>query len=316
MRVLLWTTYAKDVVANRLRRIPGCELVVIEDYDHFAREVGTADILACPEFIYNAKVAAAVLQQAKQLKFIQLFTAGYENVLKNGRPDGVILSNSGDASSRPVATHAVGLLMALQRGIPHALASQAKHDWNRAAMAFQPIDETNIGIVGMGNIGRNVAAMVRAFGAFTIGISRKPQPHPLLNDSVALKDIKSVLPTLDALVLSLPLTPETHHLIDRDALALFKPSALIVNIARGGLIDSNALADALKSGKIAGAGLDVTEPEPLPPEHPLWDAPNLIITPHISASTGTETFEKLVRNVGGNVERFIRGQQVGFLVEG
>ena len=127
--------------------------------------------------------------------------------------------------------------------------------------------------------------------------------------------LDGVLPRADSIILALPLSPQSRHLIDARALALCKKSALIVNIARGAVMDQIALADALKSGVIAGAAVDVTDPEPLPPEHPLWDAPNLILSPHVSGACGPLAGERLADLAGDNLTRFMKGEALSHVVD-
>jgi phosphoglycerate dehydrogenase-like enzyme len=147
-----------------------------------------------------------------------------------------------------------------------------------------------------------------------IALTRSARPHPDADESLPIGELNSVLPRADAVVIALAASPETRHLFDGATFARMKRSAVIVNIARGYIIDGAALTAALKNGVIAGAGLDVTEPEPLPPSDPLWDAPNLILAPHMAGASGPVMGQRLAKVVGDNVARRLNGQPLKFVV--
>lgn len=140
-----------------------------------------------------------------------------------------------------------------------------------------------LGVVGAGSIGREVAKQAKAFDMKTIGLRRNPQPMPFFDEVLPRTQLDDLLSRSDYVVLATPLTPETRHMIGEAQFAKMKPSALFINVARGGVVDQEALIRALQNGVIAGAALDVTDPEPLPADNPLWDMENVIITPHMSA---------------------------------
>lgn len=309
MRILLWTGHARAEIIARVRPIAGVELVLIEDEAGLAREAPTAAALICTDFVYSAAVAALLKRAAPGLKWIQLLTAGYDNAIQHGVAPGMIVTNAGDALSPAVATHAVALLLALQRRVPTLIANQARQAWDRSITATLATPAGgNVVIVGFGSIGKEVARLLRPFGGRTIAVSRTATPHPLADEVVPAADLAAVLPRADAIVLSLPLTPATTNLIGARELQACKRNLVLINIARGAIVDLAALADALKSGRIAGAGLDVTEPEPLPRGHPLWDAPNFILSPHLAGACGAVGLKRLADVAGDNVERFVAGQ--------
>jgi phosphoglycerate dehydrogenase-like enzyme len=141
-----------------------------------------------------------------------------------------------------------------------------------------------------------------------VGVTRTATPNPLVDEVRPLSALHDALRGADAIVVALALTEQTHHLIGREAFAVCKPSALLVNVARGGLVDPAALRDALTSGRIAGAGLDVTEPEPLPADDPLWDCPNLIISGHFAGGGSLRAQERLAAGAADNLARLVAGQ--------
>src|SRR5262249_23462674 len=144
--------------------------------------------------------------------------------------------------------------------------------------------------------------------------TRSARPHALADESLPIGELQAVLPRVDAVVLALPLDASTRHLIGPREFALMRKNAALVNISRGGIVDTAALIEALQEGRTAGAGLDVTAPEPLPAGHPLWAAPNLILSPHVAGSAGKVTFERLADVAARNVERFLAGQPLAHVV--
>jgi phosphoglycerate dehydrogenase-like enzyme len=311
-RVLLWATYAKADVAARLGEIGGNDVIVAADGPSALRALAAAEALVCQDFLWNEKVKGA----AKRLKWLQLLTAGYDNAKRVGVPPGVVVTNAGESFAAFVAVHAVSLLLGLQRGFPAAAAQQARQVWDRnpvAQRAATPEGQT-IAILGFGPIGREIARLLRGFGARIIAVTRSGAPHALAHQAARVADLPAVLPHADAVILALPLDESTKHLIGAKELALCKRAALLVNVARGAIVDTAALTEALTTGVIAGAGLDVTEPEPLPPDHPLWRAPNLIITPHCAGACGRALDLKLAETAGDNLTRFLAGQPLRHVV--
>jgi phosphoglycerate dehydrogenase-like enzyme len=228
----------------------------------------------------------------------------------------VTLCNAGAAYAAAVATHAIALLLALQRYIPTALANKTRHAWDRAftLQLTMPAASTVI-VIGLGPIGREIARLLRAFGARVIGVTRRGLPDSAADEVVPASALRDVLPRADAIVIAAPYDETTRHLIGAGELAVCKKSAALVNVARGGIVEPRALEAALRSATIAGAGLDVTDPEPLPPNEPLWDAPNLIITPHCAGASGAASGERLTDLVCANLARFMRGEKLQHVVK-
>jgi phosphoglycerate dehydrogenase-like enzyme len=240
---------------------------------------------------------------------MQVLTAGYDNAKRLGVPAGTQVANVGDALAVPVGTHAVALLLALQRQFPTFLVNQPKHAWDRSAVPRMVVPYGSTAVVlGFGHIGQEIGRILRAMGAHVIGISRGGAPNPAADEMAPIAKLAEILPRADAIMIALALDTATRHLMNAQTFAVCKRTAFVVNIARGGIIDQVALADALKSGTIAGAGLDVTDPEPLPANDPLWDAPNLIISPHCAGGAVRVTAERIANAAMDNLERFRRGE--------
>ncbi len=315
MKILLNASLGKAELLKRLGERVGADIVWIDDADAAAREIATADAMICPDHFYSPALAAAVKASATRLRWIQLLTAGYDHVRKNGARPGVAVCNAGAAYAPAVATHAIALLLALQRNIPACVDNKARHAWDRGFTANITTPATStVVVVGLGPIGREIARLLKAFGSRVIGVTRSARPDPLVDEVARVADLHAILPRADALVLALPLDESSRRLVGAAEFALCKPSAFLVNIARGAIIDQTAFAAALRKGLIAGAGIDVTDPEPLPPEHPLWDAPNLLISPHCSGACGPVAGERLATVVVENLKRFMDGQPLEHVV--
>jgi phosphoglycerate dehydrogenase-like enzyme len=315
MRIVLWATYAKAELIGRLEPILRESLVVVTNAEELGAAIGEAEALLCPDFLYGAQLAETVRTRGKRLRWLQLLTQGFENAQAHGVPAGVTVTNAGDAYSPAVAMHAVALLLVAQRRFPAMLANQLQGAWDRSmSTAMTSPAGATVAICGFGSIGQEIARLVRAFGARVIALTRSARPHALADESLPIGQLHEVLPRSDAVVLALPLEASTRHLVGARELALCRRTAVLVNISRGGIVDTAALVEALRSGAIAGAGLDVTDPEPLPAGHPLWAAPNLLISPHVAGAAGKAGFDRLADVAAGNVERFLAGQPLAHVV--
>jgi phosphoglycerate dehydrogenase-like enzyme len=316
MRAVLYATLAKAELTKKLTAILGNDLIIVNSPEELAAAIPEADALFMGDMLYVGKTREAILKDAKKLKWIQILTAGYDNAKQFGVPDGVQVTNVGDALAPAVGLHAVSLLLTLQRQVPAFIENQKKHGWDRsaAAKAIIPLGQT-CAVLGFGFIGREIARIMRALGSHVIGVSRTGAPDNGADEMQPMAKLDDVLKRSDSIMISLPLDSATHHLINARTLGLCKKNAIIVNIARGGIIDQIALTEALKNGTIAGAGLDVTDPEPLPPEHPLWDAPNLYLSPHLAGAAGSLTTESIASAAAANCERYKKGEAVKNVVK-
>ncbi|MFH1568997.1 MAG: D-2-hydroxyacid dehydrogenase [Gemmatimonadota bacterium] len=251
----------------------------------------------------------AVCAAAPQLKWIQSFSAGMDKFLfpEIVERDVVITNMAGKYASQG-GEHAWALLLGLSRGIATAARRQERRQW-RGAAATELAGGT-LGIIGLGGFGRETARRAQGYSMTVLALDPACGEPPAEVEAVRAPTRQNLLDLLrqaDAVVVACPLTAQTHHLIGREELAAMKPTAYLVSVSRGGIIDEAALAAALAAGQIAGAGLDVCEVEPLPADSPLWECANLILTPHqAGASQHRErvTFEFFA----ANLERYLRGQ--------
>ncbi len=230
------------------------------------------------------RIDAELLDRARNLVVVSTMAVGVDNIDVDAcRERGIAIGHTPDVLTDSTADMAWALMMAssrrLREGIGH-VTSGAWGEWRPDVLLGHDISRTTLGVVGMGRIGRAVAARARGFDMDVVYTARSD--HDV--DAVRL-DLSELLARSDHVVIAVPLTDETHHLIGAEELAVMKPTANLVNIARGPIIDTDALVHALRSGVIRCAGLDVTDPEPIPPDHPLVGLANCLIVPHVGSAT-------------------------------
>jgi phosphoglycerate dehydrogenase-like enzyme len=266
------------------RRWPALHVVHLPDYDALPQELPDTDIFV------GYSLRAQQLTQAKKLKWIHSTAAGVAQLMyPELRDSGILVTNPSGIFSVPMAEHTMGLLIALVRNFPDSVRQQDRARWSQQDLWDLPQHLTELNgqlllIVGFGSIGHELARRAKAFDMRVWGVSRSGQGDTGLAEKiVCIRSLAGVLPHADFVVVSAPETRETRHLIGAKEIALMKPTARLINVARGSLVDQAALIAALQSRNLAGAALDVSDPEPPSPEDPLWKAPNLFLTPHTSA---------------------------------
>ncbi|HYB13698.1 MAG TPA: D-2-hydroxyacid dehydrogenase [Myxococcota bacterium] len=243
--------------------------------------------------------------KAEGLRWLHTFSAGVDHPwFRNLRDRGVRISTSSGAAAVPIAQSVILYLLALSRNLPAWLDAQHRRSWEPHDIL--DLQGLVLGVVGLGPIGLEVAQLGRALRMRVIGLRRTPRGDEPC-EAWPLSRFHELLPRVDALVLALPLTASTRHILDASALAAMKPGAILVNVGRGELIEESALAAALEKGALRGAGLDVFEKEPLPPESPLWSSPGVIVTPHASGRTPTN-LARAEAIFLDNLARYMRGE--------
>jgi phosphoglycerate dehydrogenase-like enzyme len=272
------------------------------------RRAHEADVVVASGMWHNG-----LIQSAGRLRFIQSISSGTDQYDKAALAErGIRLASAAGVNARAVAEHAISLILAMARRLPEGRDNQSRRVW-RGMIGDLSRREDELGgktivIVGLGRIGGRLARLAKAFDMQVIGFRRDPASGAGDADSVhGLQDLGAHLPKADFVALTCPLTPETKCVINAASLGLMRKSAFLVNVARGGCVDEPALIAALQAGAIAGAALDCTDPEPPAGDSPLWDMPNVLITPH----TGGETtqYEKNVNAILlENLERLWRGE--------
>ncbi len=316
MRAVLYATLAKAELSAKLGAILGPDLKIVDTPEQLATEMPECEALFMGDMLYVGKGAEAVIQNGKKLKWLQILTAGYDHAKELGVPNNATVTNVGDALAVAVGLHAVSMLLTLQRQVPAFLKNQEKHGWDRSAAAklVVPYGQT-CAVLGFGHIGREIARIMRALGSHVIGVSRHGAPDAGADEMAPFGKLDDVLQRADSIMISLPLDEQTRHLFNARTFGLCKKNAVLVNIARGGIIDQMALTEALKTGQIAGAGLDALDPEPFTPTHPLWDAPNLYISPHCAGGAGNVTTNRIADNAAANLKLYMAGKPLKNVVK-
>ena len=285
------------------------------------------------EVLYTSRVVPEP-EQAPNLRWIQFNLAGIDHAIQASIPRkaGVIVTTLSGAASTQVAEHVLMMLLSLGHHLPEMISSQRRAEWPKDRWErFLPIElrENTVGIVGYGSIGRQVARLLADFGAQVLATKRDVL-HPeddgftperfgdpraeFVHRIYPPQALGSMIKVCDFVVVTVPLTPATKGMLNADTLGLMKPTAFLVDVSRGGIVDHNALITALKDHRIAGAALDVFPEEPLPESSPLWKLPNVILTPHISGNTSKYEARAVVLFIE-NLQRYLAGQPLYNQVE-
>lgn len=308
--LLYWTT------SQNLSSSQRAELSKIAPNVRFV-DFSRSEALARATEIHGADarlVSEKFLAAAKNLRWVQAQSAGVDrylglkNLMENDR---IIFTNMKTAHGPVISEHVFAMLLHLRRDLGVYLDAQRKGVWSRGASA-QPValSGTTLVVAGMGGIGREIAKRGKGFDMEVLATVRTAREAPAYVDELGTADdLDGFLARADVVVISLPLTDETLGLFDADRIARIKPEAIIINIGRGPIVDTDALVAALQSGHLAGAGLDVTNPEPLPRNSPLWAMDNVVITPHV-ASRAQLTGDRRAEIFRKNVELFAQGQEL------
>jgi len=250
---------------------------------------------------------------APDVRYFHTTSASVDGILPLTAPRGITLTESGTVYRIPMGEFALALML-------HAAKRLGEHDEDFRAGRWQPLVHEELagracGIVGLGPVGLGVAERAGALGMRVLGCRRSGTPVERVADVVPPAGLDRLWRESDYIVLACPLTPETHRIVNAAALARMKPAAVLINIARGRLVDTDALTAALESGRIGGACLDVTDPEPLPPGHPLRRLPNVLLTPHIAPGNTAPLLRRKLELFLENLARYLRGEPLLNLVD-
>ncbi|HZT88942.1 MAG TPA: D-2-hydroxyacid dehydrogenase [Stellaceae bacterium] len=281
----------------------------VRDPEALTRRIEEADVLVISGLWRND-----LLDRARRLRFIQSVGAGTDQFPQDElRRRGIRLASARGVNARAVAEHALALMLALARRLPEARDNQARRVW-RGMIGDLAQREDELGgktllVVGLGQIGGRLAELGKALDMRVLALRRDAAAGPGAADAVHGMDrLGELLPQADFVVLACPLTPETEKLIDAAALARMKPSAYLVNVARGRVVDEPPLIEALAAHRIAGAGIDVTVEEPLPPSSPLWGMEHVLVTPHTAGETRRYE-DNVIAILRDNLARLQRGEE-------
>lgn len=285
--------------------LPDAEVTVAQFGDFNNPALAKADVVI-------GFCSAELLAVAPQLRWIQHYAAGVENCVSIDAlaERGILLTNMQKASSPAIAEHAIAMMFALARRFPEYIGYQQAGEWRRGELDrsnhYELAGKTML-VYGLGGIGTEIARRAAALGMRVIAIRNSSRTGPEFVAEVGLPDdLLAFASRADVIANAAPLTPATQGALNDKFFAALKPTALFVNVGRGGTVDTDALVAALQSGRLAGAGLDVTDPEPLPSGHPLWTIPNVLITPHV-AGVSDNDYQRYRAIILENLQRYQAG---------
>jgi phosphoglycerate dehydrogenase-like enzyme len=311
MKLLVTAPWVNQYLAELRVEFPQVEFVAGQTPEELVAAAADAEVAF-------GSLNRELLQAARKLRWVQSASAGVEwmkNVPEIAETD-IMVTNTRGAHASTIAEHTMGMLVFLARGFDSLYKAQQQKVWQR------PLEKPGtglvgltMGIIGLGNIGRAIARRAHAFEMKLIATDAHDVPRPEYISKFWLLDgLPELLRQSDVVVVATPITDETRGMIGPEQLALLKPSAYLLVVSRGGIIHEPTLAQMLRSGRLAGAGLDVTAIEPLPPESELWDVPNIIITPHSSPSS-EQTRANVTAILKDNLTRYLAGEPLTNLVD-
>jgi phosphoglycerate dehydrogenase-like enzyme len=301
--------------APRLRRqFPDIEVVSRTNYEGAEKDLAEADVLM------TWSLRPEQFRLGKKLRWVHSPAAAVHLLMSPELvASDVVVTNARDVHGPVVAEHALALMLALAKRLPSAMRYQQRHTWAQTELwsekpSPREIAGATLAVVGLGSIGREVARRASALGLRVLAVREHREKGAESAEVFGPDDLDRVLAQADFVVLAAPLTPQTEGLINAARLAAMKRDAYLINVSRGPLVDEAALVEALRSGRIAGAALDVFEPEPLPADSPLWDVENLLITPHTAAVT-ERLWERHYDLLAENLRRYLAGEPLLGLVD-
>ena len=285
------------------------------DYPEFRPDLDYQGLLARAEVLFATRIPPDVVKRAPRLRWIQFTSAGVDHLWHPTLGDAnIAVTTTRGIHAYPMAEFAMSCVLAFAKGVPRMLRQQREHLWEKF-LVEELLGKTMI-LLGVGEIGRGVARLARAFGIHTVGVRRRQEgePAPEFDELLSVAAMPDILGRGDYVVASLPLTAKTRGLLDDRAFRAMKPSAIFVNIGRGRTVDEAALVLALREGWIGAAALDVFEQEPLAPASPLWDFPNVLISPHMGSDTA-RYMERMTEVLCDNLVRYAEGQPLRNVVD-
>lgn len=277
-----------------------------------ASDAGAAKVLiaGCNMILGDPPLISKLLASADQLQWVQSSWAGVDHLCREDLRKDYTLTNAKGIFGPLVSEYVMTYLFAFERRIFEMRSNQLNQCWQ--PLPYRPTKEIKLGIIGMGSIGRHLALTARHFGVRVTGLSRSGRPCDEVDKVYETGALAGFLKELDYVVLALPATSETTHLIDADVLGCMKPSSVLINVGRGNSINEDDLVHALREGIIGGAVLDVFEKEPLPQDSPLWTLPSVFVTPHTSANSFPEDITRVFVD---NYQRFLRREPLLHVVD-
>jgi phosphoglycerate dehydrogenase-like enzyme len=287
--------------ARLAEKFPDLAIDVVDHYSKAGPFMANADVL----LTFGPHAKDEVFHGAERLRWVQALGTGVDGIVDQPslRPV-VIVTNIRGIHGGPVSEAAVMMMLALSRDFAESVRNQDRHVWTRWPSKL--LEDKTVGIFGIGLIAEALAPKCKAFGMTVVGFTSAKRDLPGFDRMHDRGDLIREVPSLDYLVLLAPYSEETRHLIDARVFSAMKPSSYLVNLARGGIVDEDAMMAALNRREIAGAALDVFQEEPLPADHPLWSMPNVLITPHLGGFYDVYP-ERALPTIEHNMACFLRG---------
>ncbi len=286
----------------------------VPEYEYIFDEKPSQEVMESADIILGCP-SPKMLPTCTDLKWLQTISAGVDAYVKS-LPSGVLLTNATGGYGLAIAEHMLGMYLSLIKKLNGYQELQRAHEWGDLG-DVKSVWGSTVLVVGMGDIGTEFAKLCKAMGAYVIGVRRTDLTPSEYADEIHLnEDLDELLGRADCVAVSLPGTKETANMFTKDRFEKMKNTAVFINVGRGSIVDQDALTDALNSGEIFGAGLDVVTPEPLPSDNALWSAKNVIITPHVSGGFHlTETKSRILGIATENLKRYHDGKPLKNIVD-
>lgn len=309
MKILVTLPLQERQKAKLEAEAPAEEFLYCQPKDLTGEQLRDAEVIL-------GNVPPAALKDAGKLKWLQLNNAGTEGFCDGAVPEGVLLTNATGAYGLAISEHLIGMLFQIRKKLHLYAVNQMSCSWRNEGHVL-PVEGTRVLVIGLGDIGRTFAQKMKALGCYVVGVKRRAGEKPdYVDELYTMEQLDALLGDADIIAMSLPGNASTYHVLNRERIGKLKETATVLNVGRGTAIDTEALTEALLQGRIGGAGLDVTDPEPLPPDHPLWKAPNAVITPHISGRFSLpETLERIVEICARNLRHYQKGEELENIVD-
>jgi phosphoglycerate dehydrogenase-like enzyme len=318
MRVVFASRIARKPAIDRLKAMKDVDLLVLDEPKDAPPHVRDADVLvlADPRGPAGKAIVEELRKPGCKVRFIQILSAGFEGLTLHNPPANIPVANQGGAVAPVVAETAMLNVLMMARQMPAICARSAAHVWDKD---FDPpifsVEGKTLAIFGHGNIGRHLARRAKAFDMRVLAISRSPVDDPNVDEAFLIADARKALAQADAVAVTIALSASTRDIFGAAEFAACRKGALFTNVSRGETVDPLALRAALESGQIGFAVIDVTVKEPLPSDDPLWQAPNIVIAPHMAGAGGALTGGRVADVVIGNIERLRDGRPLQHLIK-
>lgn len=311
MKKIVFGTRVSEKHLVRTREIaPDWEIVMTDGPEETKDKIDGAEIYV--DWAYD--FYKDIVEKGDSIKWIQSLSAGVDMLpMDLTKERGIVVTNASGIHKIQISENVFGYMLMFVRGLNKFYELQKEKKWDKSIRTTELYEKT-MGVIGAGSIGSEIARLGKAFGMRVIGLRKSGRPEEFYDVMYNNDGLKELLSQSDFVVSCIPLTPETRHMLGEEEFKIMKASAYFINISRGGVVDEKALIKALGEGWIKGAGLDVFEEEPLPSDSPLWDMPNVIITPHVAGLTD-RYMERAMALFNDNLDRYLKGESLVNVVD-